>query len=104
MCGRRPVKLGSRKVLRGEAAVAPAFRGTFVGGRETGGVRGPRWIRGAGGIDVGEIKGRAVWGRVKMGWRMAAGNAREVGREMGVRIAVGCVSWNVMRTNWRRSY
>lgn len=54
------------KVLRGETAVAPLLRGELVGGMEAGGVRGPRWVGGAGGIDIGEIEGGEVWSRVEM--------------------------------------
>lgn len=98
------VELGSGKVLRGETADAPVFRGELVGRMAAGGVMGPRWIGGAGGIDVGEIEGDGVWGRFGMRRRMAAGNAGEVRREMGVRILACCVAWNGMIIDWRRSY
>lgn len=94
---------GSRKVLRGETVVAPVFRGELVGGMEAGGVRGPRWVGGAGGVEVGEIEGDGVLGRVEMRWRMATGNEGEVRRDMGVRIVAGCVGWNGTIVDRRRS-
>ena len=67
-------------------------------------MRRPRWIGGARGVDVREIRGDGVWSRAGMGWEITAGNAREVGRELGVRIVAGCVSWNGMIIDWRRIY
>lgn len=98
------VKSGSRKVLRGETAIPPIFRGYFVGGMEAGGVRGPRWIGGGGEVGVREIKGDGIWGRVEMGWGIAADKAGEVGGGMGLRIVAGCVDWDGMIIDWRRIY
>ena len=102
--GGASVKSFSRKVLWRETAVAPVFRGELIGGMEAGGVRGPRWIGGAGGIVVGGIEGDGVLGRVEMRCRMATGNAGEVRRDMGVRIVAGCVGWNGTIGDRRRSY
>lgn len=96
--GGASVKSGSRKVLRGETAIAPVFRGKLIGGMEAGGERGPRWI------GVGGIEGDGALGRVEMRCRMATGNAGEVRRDMGVRIVAGCVGWNWTISDRRRSY
>lgn len=95
---------GSGKVLRGETAISPIFRGELVGGMEAGGVRGPRCLSGEGRVDVREIKGGGVRGRVEMGWEVAVVNAGGLGREMGVRIVTGCVGWDGTIIGWRRIY
>lgn len=102
--GGASVKSGSRKVLRGETAVAPVFRGKLIVGMDAGGARRPRWIGGAGGIDVGGTEGDGFLGRVEMRCRMATGSAGEVRRDMGVRIVAGCVGWNRTISDRRRSY